>query len=57
MEWLNNPENIKNPITRDSMDSPCYNLYAPNDLDKFCLIRFCGSRGSCSKNNCAFYFG
>lgn len=51
MEWLNKP------TTRDNMDA-CYDYscgkYNPDNL---CLIRFCASRGSCSFNNCVFYFG
>lgn len=51
MEWLNNPNK------RDNMDM-CYNYNCTSyNKDNLCIIRFCNSRGSCSKNNCVFYFG
>lgn len=51
MNWINKPQ------TRDQYPEGCgysCNRYNPDDL---CIIRFCSSRGSCSSNNCAFYFG
>ncbi|EHK2407891.1 hypothetical protein KCL49_002912 [Clostridium perfringens] len=53
MNWINKPQN------RDQLIDPCYDYGVCNNYnpDNFCLLRFCNSRGSCSSNNCAFYFG